>query len=351
MKKIIFLMSLLVMPWTVLAEDINNFDVKADVEIIDDSKVEGSNLLAGNIVESNGDVNGINISLANDYKFNGNADYNVSLSNNSVYTGTIENDAFIAGNIVKFDTAFSLGRDLNLAANSVELNGSYGRDIYIVANEVIINSQDIKGEVRLKASTIKIGPGVDISKLTYNEDAVIEIDSTAIIAETVLTEATFVEPTFADHVQSFIYGYANSLVTFLGLAFLLPALFKRIGQKYTELNFVNIFSTVGIGIISLLLIPMLLLLLLSLVFGISLGLILITAIVIGISMSTIFVGYLIGLAVYKIIFKKEPNTLLAGLIGISAIKLLALIPVINTVVIVFVVFLGFGIFIKLFMKN
>ncbi len=349
MKKIIFLICLL-MPLTVNGASVDNFDVNMNVDVNVSNEVNGSSYYAGNKVESSSNVEGILVGMANDLTLYGDNDYTISLANVATYSNNVLNDAFIAGNTIEFTKDFNIGRDLNVVGNIVTLDGTYGRDIYVAASEVTINSTIINGEVKIIASKITISENVNISKLTYNEDAEITIADSATILETVKTDSLFQEKSFYDQVIDFVYSYAISLFTFLGIALLVPSIFKKINKKFEDLSFVNIFSTVGMGALTLIAVPIVILLLLTFVFGIELGFILLGLYVGALFLTTMFSGYLTGLLFNKI-FKRENNVLITGLIGISIIKLLLIIPVVDIIFVLISLLLGMGIVLKLFTKN
>ena len=72
-------------------------DNKADLN----ADVEGSAALAGESVNVKSDVDGIAFEAANVADFNGTAEYGVFAGMEVNVNGTINNDTFIAGNIVK----------------------------------------------------------------------------------------------------------------------------------------------------------------------------------------------------------------------------------------------------------
>ena len=122
-------------------------------------------------------------------------------------------------------------------------------------------------------------------------------------------------------------------------------------NKYKEPNAFDIFSSIGFGTLLLVFIPILFILLLSFVFGVSLAILLLVIYILGVWLSSIFAGYLIGLIVYKKFIKKDLNILLVGLVGISVYSLLQIVPFIGFYVTLVGMLLGLGVIFKLFKKD
>ena len=113
----------------------------------------------------------------------------------------------------------------------------------------------------------------------------------------------------------------------------------------------NIVSSLGFGLLTIILIPIISILLLISTFASSLGVLLLVLFVISICLSTIFTSYYIGSIIWDKFIKKERNTLLIGLIGITIIKILSIIPIFGSIVTFLSLLFGLNIIIKLFTKD
>ncbi len=341
MKKI-FLVLLLLIPISVNALNINvNGEVKENQEI------QGSSILLGNYVENTNKVSGLDMTLGNTIKYEGESEYLLSAGNNIEINGIVKNDGFVFGNVVNFNENSIIERDLLVLANNVTISGTIKKDVTIYAATVTING-NIEN-VNIKANEIII-KNANINNLSYNEDAVIEVKDSQ-VNTTNLTEKLQGEVTIQDQIMNFIYNLGGILVIFLALYLLAPKLFKKIESNNANITVLNVFSMFGFGTLSLILIPVIFILLLTITFCIPLAILLLILYVLAIWLSSIFTGYLLGYVIWTKLMKKENNPLLIGLIGIVVLNLLGIIPYIGILVTVISVMIGMGIILQQFKRN
>lgn len=341
MKKI-FLVLLLLIPISVNALNINvNGEVKENQEI------QGSSVVLGNYVENTSKVSGLDMTLGNTIKYEGESEYLLSAGNNIEINGTVKNDGFVFGNVVNFNENSVIERDLLVLANNVTISGTIKKDVTIYAATVTING-NIEN-VNVKANEIII-ENANINNLSYNEDAVVEIKDSE-VNTTNLTEKLQSEVTIQDQIMNFIYNLGGILVIFLALYLLAPKLFKKIENNNANITVLNVFSMFGFGTLSLILIPVIFILLLTIVFCMPLAILLLILYVLAIWLSSIFTGYLLGYVILTKLIKKENNPLLIGLIGIVILNLLGVIPYIGILITVISVMIGMGIILQQFKRN
>lgn len=341
MKKI-FLVLLLLIPISVNALNINvNGEVKENQEI------QGSSILLGNYVENTNKVSGLDMTLGNTIKYEGESEYLLSAGNNIEINGTVKNDGFVFGNIVNFNENSIIERDLLVLASNVTISGTIKKDVTIYASTVTING-NIEN-VNIKANEIII-KNANINNLSYNEDAVIEVKDSQ-VNTTNLTEKLQSEVTIQDQIMNFIYNLGGILVIFLALYLLAPKLFKKIESNNANITVLNVFSMFGFGTLSLILIPVIFILLLTITFCIPLAILLLILYVLAIWLSSIFTGYLLGYVIWTKLMKKENNPLLIGLIGIVVLNLLGIIPYIGILITVISVMIGIGVILQQFKRN
>ena len=347
--KIFLVLMLMLVPTFVKADD--NFNIVTEDEVSSDVNVEGSNLLLGNNVTSNDAVNGINMLFGNNVNYKANSDYAVVAGNNVNVFGNVNNDGFIFGNLISFDEGFVANRDLFIFGNTVTLKGKINRDITIYAASVIVENVIVEGDLTINASSIDINSGEVKGVLSYNEDAVIEIDENANITDTKLLEKIVKEVSLKDKIVNFFVDYAGVLVVFLVLALIVPKLFSRIENKFEEIKLFDLFSSLGFGALLLVFIPIIFILLLTTTIGVQASILLLIVYIVSVWLSNIFTGYLIGLIIWKKYIKKDINILLVGLVGISTISLLQYVPYIGVYVTVVSLMVGLGIIFRLFRKD
>ena len=103
---------------------IDHFYSDADDEVNLNADVNGSSTLAGEKVNFKSDVDGIAFGASSETDFSGTAEYGVFAGMTVNINGTINNDAFIAGNTVKIQKKGDIKRDVVIAGNDVVINGN-----------------------------------------------------------------------------------------------------------------------------------------------------------------------------------------------------------------------------------
>lgn len=348
--KFLVIAVLLFMPLAVDASD--KFNVVAGSEVTSGEDVNGSSILAGNNVTSNNVVNGIDMLFGNNVNYKSKSDYALIAGNNVNVLGNIENDGFIFGNLITFDSTFVANRDLVVFGNTVSLKGTINRDITLYATNVDLQDVTVLGNITIYSSVLEVNSNVQIQGvLSYNEDAKANISDEATISNVELLESNITTPTLKERVYSFFVDYAGILLVFVAMALIIPKLFERIENKFKDVKLFDAVTSLGFGAISLVFIPILFVLLITFVIGVPLAMLLLIIYIIAIWFSTIFTGYLIGLVIWKKFIKKDINILLVGLIGISIINLLTVLPIVGVYVMIINVMIGLGIVLKLFSKN
>lgn len=349
MKKIkYFILALMLVPAITFADTKESFDLNTSDNIDEEISVNGSKVTLGNNVISKNNVSGIELIFSNNLNHASTSDYALLFGNTVTLNSNIKNDGFVFGNIVSFNDSFKIQRDLFVFAYDVTLKGEVTRDLKIYASSVNIDNAKIGGNVTIYANEIKLNNTHIEGSLTYNEDA--SYDSNSLIVKgDVKKEAKIIEK--QNVILEFIYSYIDFLALFLILALIVPALFNKIEEKTSDFNLVNVLSTIGYGMVALILIPIVSILLLASNFMTFVALLLLVLFILAIFASTIITGYFIGSQVLRKVIKKDLNILIAGLIGITIIKLLTLIPVVGSIILLLNILISLGIIIKLFIKS
>ena len=125
--------------------------------------------LAGENPNSAADVKGILFEAGNTVTSAGFSEYAFVAGNTVSFAGENSGDAFVGGNAVSFSG--SCGRDLAIAGNSVDIRGSVGRDLLAGGRSVSISGH-VGGDVTLAAEEIRITDDAEIEGiLRYNSSA------------------------------------------------------------------------------------------------------------------------------------------------------------------------------------
>ncbi len=349
-KLILFLFVFI--PFTnVIATDevIDNFETVIEENINYDKAVNGSSVQMGNNVSVKGSTRGVGITLGNTVKFNGITDYAVIAGNTVDVDGTIANDGLISGNLINFSESFTANRDIFIFGNEITLDGTFDRDVVIYGSKVIING-NIKNNLTIKASNIEIkSTAIVAGVLKYNKDATINNKSDN-INQTELSAEFIYKNTFTDTIIMTLHSLAGLLIVYIVLVLVFPSLFEFISNKTQNLKVVDVLSLLGLGALILIVVPIIVILLITLIFGIPLSLLLLTSYIVVIYLSKMFVGYVVGNFIWNKYIKRDRNHLLVGLLGISIIYVILLIPYLGDFVSLFSLLFGIGIVGRLLKK-
>lgn len=345
MKKFKYLLLLfLLVPMIVKAEVIVENNSSEDKEIDGSVVVFDEDELTSNLT-----TKGIEFLAGINVNKNGNSDYSLIAGLNVNIEGDINNDGFILGGNVNINENANVNRDLVIFGDVVKINGKINRDVTILrATSVIINGE-ITGSLNIKSDNIEINDA-KIGKLTYNEDADIDINNSN-IGETVKSEAVYEEQNIITIIMNAMIGIVSMLVLFAVICLFVPQLFKRINEKNKEFDILKFFSLFGFGTLFLILIPAVSALLFNLIFTVPLAILLMILYIIALALSIIFTGYLLGYLIWKNLIKKEENLLLIGLIGVSIVSILTYLPYIGGILLFTSMMIGMGIVLQQIKKD
>ncbi len=328
----------------VSAKTINHFYAEADEDVTYEEEVNGSVALAGQNVESNGTVLGVNFLAGNKVLHRGTSDYLVSAGNYITVSGLINNDSIIAGNIVVIDNNASLTRDVIILGEDITIKGSLGRNVSLYGSKVSLEGAKIKGNVKVYAEEIKADKDTIISGvLSYPEDANVSlgeniksIKKTAAINKDVTND-------FETFMINKIWSFLSLLVIFAVLTLLAPRLFEKMNKDYEKVDFNKVVEVIAKGLVFLMIVPVIAVFLLVIPFSLALSLIMFILYFIIIYVSKIFAMYLLGFKLWQRFFKKDGNMLLVGILGFVIVFVLDLIPGINFMISLFTLLIGVGI--------
>lgn len=354
MKKIVvlFLVSFVFLTSNVDAKEIEHFKAVADEDVSISDNYDSSVVAAGNDIDITGNVSGIGAFAAENIEQTGTVDYGFYASNMTTISGVIEKDVFsVSASFKSLDTA-KFNRDVFIASGDVVLNGEFDRNVNIYASKVVLNNANVKGNITINASEVKVNEGAKVSGvLSYNKDASFKSSSND-INETKKTAASLGsadEDSFADVVYSKIWSILCLMLVFGAICLLFPKVFNSINTRYENMKFADAITLICKGALVLLLVPIISALFLITILGIPISVILIVIYCLALYLSTIFMAYLIGYKVWNKIYKEKNtgNALLYGATGLFIVLILELIPILGSIVSIFVLFGGFGIIIDI----
>lgn len=311
--------------------DANN-EVKAESKIINGNEYLFANHVSIENQEINGDlfIFGNNIKIDEKSVINGNV---FICGSNITFNGNVTRDLYVAGQYVDIGKTAVVGYGLNVGSEILKISGTVERDVNAAANELEI-TEDAKINGDLNYSSTEEGKiASDVVKGKVNFDKQIVKDKTT---------------------SDIIYGYCKSLVRnviFVEVVFILLIMIapKSVDSLKKYLG-KNTLKAVGVGLASLILIPLCMLICMVLNITLNVGLILIPCYIVLIAISeSIFV-----IALSNKLLDKFSKIKLPVMVPIVTVLLWILkqVPYINSFVIFFTILIGFGIIIQsLFSKK
>lgn len=351
MKKIKYLLLfLLLIPNVIYAKDINHLYSKFDDEITLYDTSNASIVLGGNNVNVRNSIDGVGVIMGNNITYNSTASYALLLGNNLNINGNILKDGLIAGNIINTDNTNVFTRDVVIIASKANLSGFFGRDVTIIADEINFKNTNIIGNVYIKASKITILESVSVEgTFKYNDDAKLKKSDESIISSIKTYKKEKYEATLLDTIIQKFRTLISQLFIILLIIFITPSLFEKIENNYSKSD--EIVKNIGIGLLSMIIIPIILLILLFSTISFAASSIMGMFYIIFMMLSTIISSYILGSLLAKYIFKKEFSIYLKGFIGVIIYDLIILIPYIGGIFTFIFVLYGFGTLINLVFKR
>lgn len=341
MKKIlkVFILFLLLTITPVYAQTVG------DSVIVKEDK-NGTLFSAGNSVEVSNKVNGISFIAGNQVNVSNTSDYLFTAGNNVVIEKATFKDGFIAGSTVEI-TDSNIERDLYLAGANVKLSSKVGRNTYIASGTVVVTGE-VNGDLEVYAGTVNIKEGAKINgTLRYDDSTMVTIADGAIVNNKEVVESksiSFGYKSLIDRLLDLLISFGNILLIGFILLFLMPKIFEKVANKGKEALLVN----TGIGLLSLLFLPIAFIVLLFTIIGVSTSLIALVFYIVAIYLSTVFAAYNLGNLFLK---DKIKNKYMLLMVSLLVIYILKLVPFIGTLSSLFVLLLGLGIIVNLIIKR
>lgn len=330
---------------TVNAKEINHFTTKATDEIILEGTYNSSVVAAGQSVDFSGIVKGIAIGAGNKIELNGQTDYSILAGNNINIKGKVNNDSFIAGNIITIEDTATIDRDIVIAGSDIELNGTFSRNVSVYGNKVTVKNANIKGNLKVYSERVTIQKESYIAgTLFYPEDSIYKASDDAVITNVEKTPAikTQDDEDYFDTISGKLFSFLCLALIFAAISLFIPKALNNINDKYEKFELGEAVEVFTKGLVILILVPVIAILLCCTMIGIPLGIIIIMLYGICIYTSTVFTGYLIGYKIWQKFFDKDAHILFFGLIGLFVLLILNLIPGVRTLVSIISTLVGLG---------
>ena len=296
-------------------------DIKIEGTINGDLFCFGQNITISGIVLGDIYCAGQNIT------FTGNASGSVRLAGQDItYSGKSLGSVSLAAQKVKVQNSTDIGRDLLIAADNTNVDGKIGRDASIAANNATISGtigRDLGGRYQF----LTLAPSANVKgsiDYTSNND-LLKSSSTQVGGEISRRNVAAKSGTQLPSIYVFAaYVFISLLIVSLTVVLIFPKLFTKTTKEISE----RTGATIGKGLLTLFIAPIVLILITATLVGIPLaGLAFAVWLVILFLSGPIF-AYYVG---HKIT-KGKHSPFMTMLAGSTVVLLLYLIPIVNAII-------------------
>ncbi len=355
MKKLIVISILLIMCISVsvfAAERMENTVISKDetrtgivtlagTTVVNDGTIDDDFIAAGQSVINNGHVNGDIIAAGRTLSLVGNTRGNIRAAGYDItLKGITAKNATIAANTISIDKSAVIYGTTMAAAQTVTVSGTLNRPLYAAGENIIIDGV-VAGDVQVDARMLTVLPGAKISgNLSYASDNDANV-APGTVAGTVTKKAPVITAKEFGKKAEFTIANIFSKLWWIAGSFLLGALLIKIFGMFFKDTPGTISASwlkyLGIGILTLIVIPVASIILLVTVVGIPIAIVSIVGYVLLIFLAKIPVSIFIGDLILK-----DKNIYLKLLAGLSILGLVYLIPYLGGLACFVVMLTGLG---------
>ncbi len=255
--------------------------------------------------------------------------------------GEIEDDLIIIGGVVHILPEANVKGDVTLISGTIFMNGSINGSLKVFGGNVILNG-DINKDANIQANQkLTVGPNTNIGgNLKYKAKEKAKIpETTQIGGEIVFSKIEgFEGKTFPTGVLAFFFASVFNLLFLVKLAMLLiPALLAifllpKFSKNIVEFGTEKFLRSLGIGLISFIVIPIASILLLASIIGLPIGIAGLLLYILMFITSEVFAGIILGAILAK--WRKAENILSWkwAVLGVLLFEILILIPILGWIV-------------------
>lgn len=313
---------------------------------INNGNIVGDFIVLGKEAINNGLVEGDILSLTSQLATSGIVKGDIrGFASQASIAGEVNRNASVFANLLIFEEGSVIDGSIHALANTMKLLGFVGGDIRGAANSLEIEGT-IKGNVYIYAKTIEFNNGARIEgDLIYYSEKNLNIPQEYVggVIEHRYPSATSLPYQFNSLSQRIIRYRMLIKILFL-LAYLmmgsvLIAVFKKAFLRAAAIIEEKFINSIGIGIGTLIAVPIVAILLIVTIIGIPIGIMLIALYVTLIYLSRIPVGIWLGQKIYK----DSPHPIVSFIIGSVLLNAAALIPLFGWLISSISVVIGIGI--------
>ncbi|MCL5986293.1 MAG: hypothetical protein M1371_06975 [Actinobacteria bacterium] len=347
----------------------DSYVLSTEETIDDDLYVVGGTIQVNGVVNGDLVAAGQNISVAGDIRDDGivaggqlNIGGRIGQSVRAAggfltVTSQVGKDIIVAGGIINVNPGGEVAGKTLATGGQITLNGKFNGDVNVSGGQVTLKGEYL-GDVKIESDDITIGPGTRISgDLTYTSANKAKIDEstqiTGKVEQIVPERAKAAEAgragaaaiTATSVASMILWAFIRKLVMF-AMAFVVSLIFVYGFPKRTKMA-MEIFvkspwKSLGIGFLTLIVIPIGSIILMLTVVGLPIGLFALAVYPFMLYVTKIIVGISIGDLILNSKRSKPLHPLLSVLVGLAILFVLWLIPVFSFVVTILVWSFGLG---------
>lgn len=284
-------------------------------------------ILAGNNITSETEnKTGLMLVAGNNLALRTSAEYGFLLGNTISFAGESTRDLYIAGNSVTITHDAKIGRDVFVAANTLNINTNIPGDLAVTADTLVLKDVKISGNLNLDVAHVQfVGQVEIIGTLTYNDSADVSGFEQVKYGSLDAYHITEIDPATAAIAR--VYGEAFSIIAlFLAMA-LICAFYPKLHDKIESESTVGRFgSNLAIGLGFLIAVPILVIFAFLTLIAAPLGIIALALYLVAIYLAQGFAGVWLGHVIIEKLCKAKGNIFVEAIIGITLLGLCSLIP-------------------------
>lgn len=204
-------------------------------------------------------------------------------------TGKVTGDLFVVGGRVSIPSQARIGGDVTVTGGQVDIRGTVNGKLKVQGSEVTLGGV-VTGNADISGSAIELlGPARIGGKLTYTSSSTADVAPNAVITGSIVQN----KPTsIGNGSRGFFNPWLRVIWALLAGTVVVaaaPRVMSAVGQSARR-----ILPALGIGIVSLLVVPVVAIMLMVTVVGLPIGAIILAAFFIALYLSQVFVGTMLG---------------------------------------------------------
>ncbi|OGK35131.1 hypothetical protein A3A93_02845 [Candidatus Roizmanbacteria bacterium RIFCSPLOWO2_01_FULL_38_12] len=315
--------------------------------------VNGDAYVAGGVVNIEGTVNGDLIAAGGVVNVRGTVAQDVRVAGGQVIiTGTIKSNLTVLSGSATIADSASIGGGIVGAGGSMQIFSEVPGDVTVGAGELTIGNV-IGGNVLAGVGMLTMSPNANVhGNLTYMSDEPINIQKGATVSGTIKEEAklqgrkTDLEQkakTIGTAARGLIYtAKVINIITAFIIGLLIMYLFPKYLEGVTKQISMKPWKTLGLGFLTILLTPLIVLLLFMTVIGAPIGILFVFTYFFYIYLAKIFVSLVIGSKLIGMMTKEKYHSAVILGLGLLIYLIVSSIPILGPFVVMITVFMGVG---------